>query len=634
MDFFSRQEQSRRTTRRLVVLFALAFLAVALATTVIAAAALSLFLEYDPFTFGARSSVQWAADNTWRLVGFVAAIIGVMMLASLYRTATLSRGGGQVARMLGATEIRGDDPDPLRRRLINVVEEIAIASGVPVPQIFVLEQEPGINAFAAGLTHGDAAIAVTRGSLERLNRAELQGVVAHEFSHILNGDMRLNLRLIGFSFGILVLWLVGRWLLRSSRFAMRARNRGTSAAVFIGFGLATIGGIGVLLSRLIKAAVARQRERLADASAVQFTRDPQGLAGALKKIGGFTAHLSSVETEEVAHMLFGRGAPSFRGLFATHPPLLERIRALEPSFTGDYPTAGDALPSAPDDARAVLAGLAAGPAPADLESTGRIEAPEVGAALWAAIPEELHHAAHSRETSFLLVLALALSDDDRTRRRQAPLLEHRLGGERARRCLRLRTELAELDRRLWLPLLELAAPALRQRPDEQLEFLFELVEKLAAADEQLDVFEYALLRMLATYFPGRAGLKRLAAPREPRLGTDDALCTLLATAAAFGHADTGAARAACMAGLAAIGKSDAPGAERTIDQCLADRTLTRLDAALIVLAGLPERTRRLVLTALLAAIRHDRRIESAEIELFRAIAAVLGCPMPPTATIR
>jgi Zn-dependent protease with chaperone function len=634
VDFFSRQEQSRRTTRRLVVLFALAFLTVALATTLIAAAALSLYLEYDPFTFGARSSQQWAADNAWRLAAFVAAIVGVMLLASLYRTATLSRGGGQVARMLGATEIRGDDPDPLRQRLINVVEEMAIASGLPVPQIFVLEQEPGINAFAAGLTHRDAAVAVTRGTLERLNRAELQGVVAHEFSHILNGDMRLNLRLIGFSFGILVLWLVGRWLLRSSRFAVRARNRGTSAALFIGFGLAAIGGIGVLLSRVIKAAVARQRERLADASAVQFTRDPSGLAGALKKIGGFTAHLSSVETEEVAHMLFGRGAPSFRGLFATHPPLIERIRALEPSFGGNYQASGHALPSAPEDARGALAALAEGPAPADLESTGRIDAPEVGAALRAAIPEELHHAAHSRESSFLLVLALALSDDETARGRQAPLLERRLGGERARRCLRLRTELADLDRRLWLPLLELAAPALRQRPDEQLEFLFELVEKLAAVDEQLDVFEYALLRMLATYFPGRARPSLLAAPREPRLGTDEALCTLLATAAAFGHADAASARAACTAGLAAIGKSDAPGAERTIDACLADRTLKRLDAALVVLVSLPERSRRLVLTALLAVIRHDSQIESAEIELFRTIAAVLGCPMPPTATIR
>ena len=239
----------------------------------------------------------------------------------------------------GGTAIHGDDPDPLHQRLVNVVEEMAIASGLPVPEIFVLEHEAGINAFAAGLTHNDAAIAVTRGSLERLDRAELQGVVAHEFSHILNGDMRLNQRLIGFSFGILVLWLMGRWLLRSMRFAGRSRNKGASAAVLIGIALSVIGGIGVFFSRLIKAAVARHRERLADASAVQFTRDTTGLAGALKKIGGFTAHLSSVETEEVAHMLFGRGRPSYRGFFATHPPLVDRIRALEPSFDpGDFPT--------------------------------------------------------------------------------------------------------------------------------------------------------------------------------------------------------------------------------------------------------------------------------------------------------
>ena len=637
MDFFSRQEQSRRTTRYLVLLFALAFLAVAAATAVAATVILSMFTQYDPLTLGARSWQQWAADNAGALAAVVLGIMLVMALASLSRAAMLASGGGQVARMLGATQVHGDDTDPLRRRLVNVIEEMAIASGLPVPEIYVLEQQPGINAFAAGLTHNDAAVAVTRGSLERLDRAELQGVIAHEFSHILNGDMRLNQRLIGFSFGILVLWLVGRWLLRGSRLRYRVRNRGTSAVVMLGVALAAIGGIGVLLSRLIKAAVARQREALGDASAVQFTRDPAGLAGALKKIGGFTAHLTQVETEEVAHMLFGRGAPSFRGLFATHPPLIERIRALDPSFEpGEFPAPGEPLPppaaAAPGGLHAELA--AGGAAAPSLELVGRIAAPELGAALREAIPEELYHAAHSQESSFLLAVALALSDTEDVRRLQAPLLERRLGAERAARCARLRAELKRADRRLWLPLLELAAPALKSRPAEQLEFLFELVEKLTAVDEQVDVFDYALLRMLAAFTAGAPALPLAGSASTPLPRPDEALYALLATVAVLGHEDAAAARAAYTAGLKAIGRQDAPRAARVFDACRADRALARLDAALAVLARSSERDRRRILTALLATIRHDRTIEIDEIDLFRAIAAVLGCPMPPTAAIR
>jgi Zn-dependent protease with chaperone function len=632
MDFFSRQELSRRATRRLVVLFGLAFLAVALITAVAATLAVGMYAEYSPVTFGARTWQQWTADNLPLIGTIVVVTMGLMILASLYRAATIARGGGQVARLLGGTAVNGDDPDPLHHRLVNVVEEMAIASGLPVPEIFVLEREAGINAFAAGLTHTDAAVAVTRGSLERLNRAELQGVVAHELSHVLNGDMRLNQRLIGFSFGILVLWLMGRWLLRSMRFAGRSRNRGTSAAVLIGIALSVIGGIGVFFSRLIKAAVARQRERLADASAVQFTRDPGGLAGALKKIGGFTAHLTSVETEEVAHMLFGRGGPSYRGFFATHPPLVDRIRALEPSFDPrDFPTSAEPLPPPAEISAVAVAKLAPDTRPASpqLDASGSIGNPELGAALRSAIPEELYHAAHSRESSILLVLALALSTDEPTRRRQEPVLEMKLGRERAARAARLRAELAYLDRRLWLPLLELAAPALKARPAEQLEFLFELVEGLAAIDEQIDVFEFVMLRMLASY--SGADAKRR---RTPTLGVETAVATVLATTAAFGHTNAASARAACDAGLAAIGKKVTPALTATIERCLAARSVTMLDEALSALARLTERSRRRVLVALLATVRHDRNVEIVEAELFRAVAAVLGCPMPPAATIR
>ncbi|HLF12690.1 MAG TPA: M48 family metallopeptidase, partial [Gammaproteobacteria bacterium] len=575
------------------------------------------------------------------LIGIAAGTLGVMGLASLYRAATLARGGGQVARMLGATEVTGEGSDLLRRRLLNVVEEMAIASGVPVPEVFVLEQESAINAFAAGLSTNDAAIAVTRGALERLDRAELQGVIAHEFSHVLNGDMRLNQQLIGMSFGILVLSLAGRWLVRSARFGRRGRNSGgVAAALMFGVALTIIGAIGVFFSRLIKAAVSRQREMLADASAVQFTREPEGLAGALKKIGGHTARFSSVDTEEVAHMLFEhQGSRAFSGLFATHPPLLDRIRALDPTFeAADLRKSGAPLAAAPAAAAQTIHSLAPASDAAPetlLQRAGQIESAALGSALREAVPEELYHAAHARELSFLLVLAMALGARDEVRQRQLALLENQLGSERANRCRSLHRELQSLDPKLQLPLLELTLPALKQRPNEQVEYLFELIGRITALDAEQRLFDYVLLRVLAAYLrdlPGapRGGWVSYAKQPRPKLSTRDALAALLASIAAFGHDSAADARVAYRAGFARI-SAQSPAPEPTFDPPSAVRDLATLDAALERLASLRPRAKRRVLTAVLATIQQDRKIEVAEQELFRAVAATLGCPLPPTA---
>ncbi|MGI9257610.1 MAG: M48 family metallopeptidase, partial [Gammaproteobacteria bacterium] len=316
MDFFTEQERARRASRTLVILFLLAVAVIVLAVTLVVAILVRLYTDpYGPQSLvNGGSFTVWLSDRGTLLAAVAAATALFIALASIYRMATLSRGGAQVARMLGATEVSHDTQDRLRRRLLNVVEEMAIASGVPVPDVFVLEAESGINAFAAGLSTSDAAVAVTRGALEKLSRAELQGVIAHEFSHIMNGDMRLNLRLMGMSFGILILALVGRWLLRSMRFTRRSRsNGGVAAAVALGLAFILIGYIGLFFGRLIKAGVSRQREILADASAVQFTRDSAGLAGALKKIGGYTGRLMTNDSEEIAHMLFSRGSRAFSG---------------------------------------------------------------------------------------------------------------------------------------------------------------------------------------------------------------------------------------------------------------------------------------------------------------------------------
>ena len=639
MDFFARQEVSRRTSRALVAVFLLAFTLVALATTIVVAAPLRLYTENNSLFLGTESWSQWLGANGALILGVAVGSFGLMVLASAYRTAQLSRGGGHIARALGGTRVTGDGADPLERRLVNVVEEMALASGLPVPEIYVLEQEAGINAFAAGRTGGDAAIAVTRGALERLTRSELQGVIAHEFSHILNGDMRLNQQLIGLSFGILVLSLIGRWLLRSMRFSRASRGRnnggGIAAAVAIAIALIIIGGIGVLLSRLIKAGVSRQRERLADASAVQFTREPEGLAGALKKIGGYSARIESVDTEEVAHMLFEGRSSAFSGWFATHPPLLERIRALEPNFDPrDLPTSVEPLPvsgtaEAEQGGAAGLVSAAAAPARArasPLERAGEIAAP-AGRALHEAIPDELHHAARSREGSLLLIVALALSSDAATRRKQLAFVEQQLCAARSDLCKRLLGELDRAPPEIRLPVLELTLPALRQRPRAELAYLAELMTRVQELETTPSLFDFVLVRLVKAYLRDVPGVE--PAPRRDRaLDAREAVRILLATVAAFGNEQASAARAAYAAGIASVGWAVESGAP-TFEPPAALRNLERLDSALAALALIRPREKQRVLRGVLAAIRADAVTATEERELFRVIAVALDCPLPP-----
>ena len=272
MNFFEHQDRARKQSRRLIFVFMLAVLAIVAAINLI----LLLVMGVTGYEVGEQtlSPVELVKANAHLLAGGAIACVAVIGLASLFKTASLRSGGGQVARQLGGTLVESDTRDAKRRRLRNVVEEIALASGVPVPEIYVLEQESGINAFAAGFTPSDAAVAVTRGALEKLDRNELQGVIAHEFSHILNGDMRINIRLMGALFGILLLAIIGRRVLIHSHFAGRSRDKNGAAVLLIAFGLMAVGYIGLFFGRWIKAAVSRQREYLADASAVQFTRDP------------------------------------------------------------------------------------------------------------------------------------------------------------------------------------------------------------------------------------------------------------------------------------------------------------------------------------------------------------------------
>lgn len=332
MNFFDHQQSARRRTAVLVLLFLMATGAIVAATNLVVLGV----VWYVNTPAVALLDGAWPGVNPSTVVWTTLATVSVIGMASLYRLATLADGGGAVARALGATLVPASTNDPYRRQLLNVVEEIAIASGVPVPQVYVLEAEGGINALAAGYNAADAAIVVTRGTLEYLTRDELQGVVAHEFSHVLNGDMRLNTRLMALLYGILIVALAGRFILRGA-----AKARGELGpfvfAVVVGGALAAVGYAGLLCARLIKAAVSRSREYLADAAAVQFTRNPGGIAGALKKlaVSPLRAAIPNPAFEEVSHMLIADRQSWRQSWFASHPPLLDRIRRLEPQFRAD-----------------------------------------------------------------------------------------------------------------------------------------------------------------------------------------------------------------------------------------------------------------------------------------------------------
>ncbi len=653
MDFFERQDKARRQTRFLVVMFVLAVAGIVLAVDLVVT---TLFASLgDDSGRLTVPDLVWAREHLGLLSLTSLATAGFIGMASLFRVAGLSAGGGSVARGLGGSLVGPDTSDPLRRRLHNVVEEMAIASGVPVPEVYVLEQEAGLNAFAAGFTPSDAAIAVTRGGLETFSRSELQGVIAHEFSHILNGDMRLNMRLIGILFGILAISLIGRTILRSARH-MRIRGRdsrkdGGAVAVILltGLALSLIGYLGLFFGRVIKAGVSRQREYLADASAVQFTRQTEGLAGALKKIGfGAGSLLEDADSEEVSHMLFASGVPRLTALFATHPPIVERIRALDPRFDpAEYvrkaaagrgqpaPASGPTREPVPGtrEARArldqLLQALLVLTPESVSETVGNPSAAQMRHAsdLRHLIPAAVSEAAHSPAGALLLTLALLLDPDEATRERQTTRLAAFLGPDQVQAVKALYPAMSELGMPFRLPLLELAFPALKRRPHEQIRTLLAGVNDLIGMDGRVDTFEYLLSRALISLLRDAAQPpRRRTAPRARLAGSLAELHILFSVVAFLGHRDDAqTAREAYHDGMRTL----LPGAGNWPDYATPAGWIEEMDAALEKLDTLPAMAKQALVQALSATISHDNRVTVSEAELLRAVCAVLHCPLPP-----
>ncbi|HYL09736.1 MAG TPA: M48 family metallopeptidase [Candidatus Acidoferrales bacterium] len=646
MDFFDRQERARKHTKLLEVYFGLAIMGIS--TGIYFAVVLLLnwwgVSGHRRYDYDSQQTYSlWDAQ----LFLTVAAITLVFILCgSAYKMVQLSRGGKVVAEMLGGRLVPADTSDPNERKLLNVVEEMAIASGTPVPPVYVLDGERGINAFAAGHSTSDMVICVTRGSLSLLTRDELQGVMGHEFSHILNGDMRLNLHLMGLVFGILYIALFGGVLLRT---------RGSRNPLpLAGAVLWIIGYIGWVFATLIKSAVNRAREFLADAAAVQFTRNAGGLAGALKKVGGSGSLIIHESAEDVSHMFFANGMrDSFARFSSTHPPLEERIRALEPGWDGQFTAPPDdylkeaaevasqryaeaiarrrsSTAQVAEQAAGAALGVAVLPSAHFVSRAGTpiTQHLEYAADLRSQLPEELSGAAREPAGAVALIYALLLNPNEAARAQQLAKLQQTMDAEASQRLAALLPVATGLESRARLPLALLALTGLRRlSPDQYLRFKDNL-NLLTGSDGQTDLFRYALQKILRRHLDSNFGPPRKPVVQYYTLKPVVADCAVLISALArAGPGDSNAVEAAFLRGAQQMEASELK---------LLDASACRLndvDAALDRLNQASPLIKKGVLTACAETVAADGAIQENEAELLRAIADTLDCPIPPFLTI-
>jgi Zn-dependent protease with chaperone function len=636
MNFFKRQAEARRYTAVLIVYLLIAVVLIVVAVNSVVYATVAAGSEQSPNLSAWLQLPWWPAITAGTLL--------VIVSGSLIRLLTLRGGGHAVAELMRAQPVNIGSGDPLERRLVNVVEEMSIASGTPVPDLYVMDQEEGINAFVAGYRPAEAVMVVTRGALENLSRDELQGVVGHEFSHVLNGDMRINIRLIAILAGILTLAVLGRLMMRSLGRSSGVRHssggRGAQAqlAVFgLGLGLFVIGYIGLFFGRLIKAAVSRQREFLADASSVQFTRNPHGIAGALWKIKAHVrgALLSNAHAEETSHMCFGQNIKmSFGRLMATHPPIEERIRRVDPRFEAKrLAERTEAKPAAsPGGAGSgIAAGFAAFPGEAVFAGSGGRVASTVGnpkpehvdyaAAFHRSIPASLLEAARTPARAPFVVYALLLGDVAEQRVRVAgALIRHESNGDAG--FASICDAVSGLGLRYRLPLLELAAPALRRLPLAERKAVIAIAEKLVRIDGKVTLFEFVLLILLKKQLqPGAFSAEKVIYRRfAPVLPEIRILLTLMSRIGAGNARQSEEAFKMAMRSFTSVGLAQA--AET---YC----RLESMEGILNKLSGLSPLLKESLIGACADCVLHDGKISLPEAELLRAVAASLDCPMPP-----
>ncbi|HHG2232236.1 TPA: M48 family metallopeptidase [Vibrio parahaemolyticus] len=612
MDFFHHQDTARQRTGLLVMLFTLAVLAI---TGLVSVMSIGIYFYFTGEPFTTQSIISYC------LLSFVGVLLAVS-ISSFIRLSELNANGGRgVAESIGGKLISTDTSNAKHRQLLNVVEEMSIASGIPVPPVYVMAEEHGINAFAAGMSIDDAVIGVTQGALDAFSRDELQGVIAHEFSHILNGDMRLNTRLIGALFGITCIAHFGHLILdnsNSTRHVSRSSsdsNKGFAVIILIAIVCLVLGWLGTLFGNMIKAAISRQREFLADASAVQFTRNDQGIAGALKKIGSNVqgSTLNTKASDEMSHMMFGQSKLSgFSSLFATHPPLDERIRRIEPNWDGIYAQHSHAQSTAFDNEQ--VSGFAVGGgSPASQSASPSEQLSETGQQLISQLPPELVDIAREPYSARFIAFALIFDGSDIQRemiKSYIPL---------ASQSTLLPWLDYDLPLHLRFPLLELALPALKSLSEAQKISLCKVLRELSETDNQYSLAEWCVINLLEKQLLTSFGFIK---QHKTLKQLEESVFWLLRELAWVSHSQADKAQRAYHCALAHLGFP-----EVKLEPANSNWHLSR--AALELLLQLKPKDRRMFVKACRIAIESDGEITVAEGELYRVIACFLEVPEPP-----
>ena len=623
MNFFRAQDEARGRTTKLVVLLVLAIL-VLTGTLYVLAVFLTGYHTVPTRSVGVSSLIFDGAHRDWfqpKLFCLTTGLaLAVILGGSLMRIAELSKGGGAIAVRLGGRLVSGVTKDPAERRYLNVVQEMALAAGLPVPLCFVLDHDNSINAFAAGNSPQDAAVGITRGALLNLTRDELQGVIAHEFSHIGNGDMKLNLRIIGAIAGLTALAQLGYIFFRLAG-SVRGKNSAPIALgmILTGVVVLLIGSGGILFAKVIQAAVSREREYLADASAVQFTRNPLGLGSALKKIAGFSgARREASEAElEAQHLFFASTGGFLESLFSTHPPINERIRRIDPAFDGIIPDVQPVAVSADDASpvsRAAPVASAAPPLPvAASRAVPTDHQIQDSVGFRGRISETLRNASDDPVSAMGLVLGLLLRRDSTLRAAQLSKARNLAGGEVAREAEKFEPLLRALPAGSRVPLLDLSMPALRQLSAEQQDLFRQAITQVGyEADD-------GLIALLIQASMRRYLSREKNPPSRPGDLADAYGLVLTAVVRTSGESAEAQARAyrlgAVVLGLPGLDANLLP-AEKV--------DLQKVDEALAVIAGQSVYDRRKFVRACGAAMLHDDRAEPAEVEIVRAVGDSLG----------
>jgi Zn-dependent protease with chaperone function len=625
MDFFEHQSRAKSQSVKLYFLFSFVVLVVCLLVFCL----ISWFI-------GESENLKDLAWSPYLLFLTLIVVSATIISVSLSKIKELSGGGWVIANALGGQLITSNSLHPLKRRILNVVEEMAIASGMPVPPVYLLK-ENGINAFAAGFSTEDAVIGVTVGCLEKLNRDQLQGVMAHEFSHILNGDMRINIRMSGIIFGIVCIARIGQSIMDhcdESNYSKDEKDK-KSRWYLLGVGLFIIGIFGGYLGAIIRSAVSRQREYLADASAVQFTRNPSGIAEALERIGGFTksSKIRNPRSREFCHMFFG---PCMKNLLETHPPITKRIIRINPNWNKKFPNTNklsegkifekinfnlnqfsSGKPKTSSDiAQPVLK------AETIYEKLNRSNL-NYAKNLISNIPKSIKNLSEDPFGANCVLFAMILDHDQAIRNKQLKIIRGLTNSTISIETNKVWPQLEKLDCEKKFTLSEKAASQLLYLTENQLKKFNMVFDKLMKEDGKLKLFEWSLSKVIENKIehlksPGKRIHGRLSI--KSRL-TESSL--ILGAISHYGQNDV-EANLSYNEGFGFLSST----MKRKLPK-KNDCTFSNLNRALSRLKQLNPLAKRKLLTACEITAKHDKIINNVEFQIIRGVASSLACPIGP-----